>query len=102
MGADAFRTATGVHAAAVIKAQRKGDAWLADRIYSGVPAHWIGRTQLIEIGHMSGQSNVLYYLQSRGLPESDAVVKAVTELAKTSSRLLTDDEIQQAIRKAQA
>jgi 2-isopropylmalate synthase len=102
VGADAFRTATGVHAAAVIKAQRKGDAWLADRIYSGVPAHWIGRTQLIEIGHMSGQSNVLYYLQSRGLPESDAVVQAVTALAKTSSRLLTDEEILEAIRKAQA
>ena len=38
VGSDAFETGTGVHAAAVIKAFRKGDAWLADRVYSGVPA----------------------------------------------------------------
>jgi 2-isopropylmalate synthase len=37
-GGDAFRTATGVHAAAIIKAEKKGHGWLADRIYSGVPA----------------------------------------------------------------
>ena len=58
VGRDAFRTATGVHAAAIIKAEKKGDAWLADRIYSGVPAGEFGREQEIEIGHMSGESNV--------------------------------------------
>lgn len=58
VGRDAFRTATGVHAAAVVKAQKKGHNWLADRVYSGVPAAWIGRTQQIEIGPMSGNSNV--------------------------------------------
>ena len=67
VGDDAFRTATGVHAAAVIKALRKGDAGLADQVYSGVPAGWFGKRQSIEIGFMSGESNVVYWLESRGI-----------------------------------
>ncbi len=93
IGRDAFRTATGVHAAAVIKAKRKGQSWLADRVYSGVPASWIGREQEIEIGHMSGASNVMYYLKTRDLPNTQEVVEAVLAAAKESERLLTDDEI---------
>jgi 2-isopropylmalate synthase len=93
VGRDAFRTATGVHAAAVIKAQRKGADWLADRVYSGVPASWVGRAQEIEIGHMSGGSNVLHYLNARGLPTDQAVVDAVMAVAKRSERLLTEQEI---------
>ncbi len=93
VGRDAFRTATGVHAAAVIKAQKKGAEWLADRVYSGVPASWVGRTQEIEIGHMSGGSNVLHYLRTRGLPTDQAVVDAVMAVAKRSERLLTEQEI---------
>ncbi|NIP73047.1 MAG: 2-isopropylmalate synthase, partial [Gammaproteobacteria bacterium] len=80
VGRDAFRTATGVHAAAVIKAQRKGHAWLADRVYSGVPASWVGREQEIEVGHMSGASNVQYFLRARGLPTSQEVIEAVMAL----------------------
>jgi 2-isopropylmalate synthase len=98
VGRDAFRTATGVHAAAVIKAQRRGHDWLADRIYSGVPASWIGRTQQIEIGPMSGASNVVHYLKARGLPDSQPVVEAVLALAKRSDRVLTDGEIEGAAR----
>ncbi len=93
IGRDAFRTATGVHAAAVIKAQRKGDAWLADRIYSGVPASWIGREQEIEIGHMSGMSNVQHYLESRGLDSSHEIAQAVLQAAKKSARVLAEEEI---------
>ncbi len=93
VGEDAFRTATGVHAAAVIKAQRKGQAWLADRVYSGVPAGLVGRTQKIEIGHMSGASNVHHFLSSRGLPDSDEVCNAILAAAKKSQRLLTEEEV---------
>lgn len=93
IGRDAFRTATGVHASAVIKAERKGDAWLADRVYSGVPAGWIGREQVIEIGHMSGMSNVQYYLASRGLDNSHSVAQAILQAAKKSARVLTEEEI---------
>jgi 2-isopropylmalate synthase len=100
VGRDAFRTATGVHAAAVIKATRKGASWLADRVYSGVPASWIGREQEIEVGHMSGASNVLYYLQSHGLPSDPDVVQAVLAVAKTSERLLTEEEILDAVQGA--
>jgi 2-isopropylmalate synthase len=92
-GRDAFRTGTGVHAAAVIKAQAKGDSWLADRIYSGVPASWFGRRQEIEIGHQSGVSNVRYWLQSRGIEPSEPVVQAIFEAAKKTDRLLSDSEI---------
>jgi 2-isopropylmalate synthase len=98
VGQDAFRTATGVHAAAVVKAQRKGDAWLADRIYSGVPAGWIGRHQEIVIGHMSGRSNVLYYLGLRGIEATPEIVDAVLEAAKSSPSLLTEDDVLEIVR----
>jgi 2-isopropylmalate synthase len=97
IGRDAFRTATGVHAAAVIKAQRKGDAWLADRVYSGVPASWVGRSQEILIGHMSGGSNVLFYLKAHGLPDGPEVVEAVLAAAKKSERLLSHEEVLEAL-----
>ena len=93
VGRDAFRTATGVHAAAVIKAKKRGADWLADRIYSGVPASWIGREQEIVIGHMSGASNVVHYLQTRGLPAELEVVQAVLARAKKSGELLTEEEV---------
>lgn len=93
IGRDAFRTATGVHASAVIKAERKGHAWLADRVYSGVPASWIGREQEIEVGHMSGMSNVQHYLASRGLDSSHEVAQTVLQAAKKSARVLSEEEI---------
>lgn len=100
VGRDAFRTATGVHAAAVIKAQRKGEDWLADRVYSGVPASWVGRRQEIEVGHMSGGSNVVYYLKTRDLPHGPEVVESVLAVAKKSERLLTEEEILEAVHSA--
>src|ERR671924_1431340 len=83
-GRDAFRTATGVHAAAVIKSFRKGDAELADLVYSGVPAHLFGLKQSIEIGPMSGKSNVVYWLESRGLEATDERVQRIYEHAKSA------------------
>ena len=97
VGRDAFRTATGVHAAAVVKALHKGDDWLGDRVYSGVPATWIGRRQEIEVGSMSGHSNVVHYLQTHGLPHDSAAVQAVFERAKHSPRVLTAEEIEAAL-----
>jgi 2-isopropylmalate synthase len=93
VGADAFRTGTGVHAAAVIKAFRKGDRWLADRVYSGVPAEMVGRHQAIEVGPMSGESNVVHWLESRQIEATPPRVKAVFQRAKSVDRLLSDDEI---------
>lgn len=97
VGSDAFRTATGVHAAAVIKAIRKGDTALADRVYSGVPAGWFGKEQAIEIGFMSGESNVVYWLQSRQIEPEPGLVRHIFELAKTCDHILDDAEIQDAI-----
>jgi len=93
VGTDAFRTATGVHAAAIIKAEKKGDAWLADRIYSGVPAGMFGKEQEIEIGHYSGESNVIYWLRKRGYEPKPELVAAVLAAAKRGNRVLSDDEI---------
>jgi 2-isopropylmalate synthase len=93
VGRDAFRTGTGVHAAAVIKAYKKGEDWLADRVYSGVPASLIGRRQEIEVGPMSGESNVIYWLESRGITPSAERVSAVFQRAKSVDRVLTDAEI---------
>ena len=95
VGTDAFRTATGVHAAAIIKAQRKGDHWLADRIYSGVPAGEFGKAQEIEVGPMSGLSNVKHWLARHGLAADETLAKAILERAKTSKRTLTEPELLQ-------
>jgi 2-isopropylmalate synthase len=97
-GSDAFRTATGVHAAAIIKAEKKGHGWLADRIYSGVPAGLFGREQQIEIGHYSGESNVVYWLRKRGYEATRELVAAVLDHAKKSNRTLSDEEIVQVIK----
>jgi len=93
VGSDAFETGTGVHAAAVIKAFRKGDVWLADRVYSGVPAGDFGLKQRIRIGPMSGKSNVIYWLEEHGMPVGNDLVERIFTAAKSSDRLLEDDEI---------
>lgn len=97
-GRDAFRTATGVHAAAIIKAHRKGDAWLADRIYSGVPASEFGKEQEIEIGPMSGLSNVSFWLQRRGIEGDEALAKAVLGRAKEATQTLSELEVLRAVK----
>jgi isopropylmalate/homocitrate/citramalate synthase len=93
IGADAFRTATGVHAAAVMKAFRKSDRALMDAVYAAVPASLVGRQQEIDIGPVSGKSNVVFWLESRGIPVTDAVVDRIFSAAKASNRTLTDDQV---------
>jgi 2-isopropylmalate synthase len=93
VGHDAFRTATGVHAAALIKAFRKNDTELANAVYSGVPAHLFGLDQVIEIGPMSGKSNVLFWLEKHGVPADDTVVNRIFDAAKQSARVLTEAEV---------
>jgi 2-isopropylmalate synthase len=92
-GRDAFRTATGVHAAAVIKSYRKGDQRLADRVYSGVPAAECGLEQVIEIGPMSGKSNVIYWLEKRGIAADETRVNRIYERAKSAHGVLAEHEI---------
>jgi isopropylmalate/homocitrate/citramalate synthase len=94
IGSDAFRTATGVHAAAVVKAFRKGDRALMDAVYAAVPASLVGRQQEIEVGPMSGRSNVIFWLESRGLPATDEIVDRVFAAAKASNRTLTHEQVQ--------
>ena len=93
LGDDAFRTATGVHAAAVIKAFKKGDTELANTVYSGVPSHYFGLEQIIEIGPMSGKSNVVFWLERKGITPSDENVDRIFQRAKASDRCLTEEEI---------
>ena len=93
LGRDAFRTGTGVHAAAIVKARAKGDAWLADRVYSGVPAGLLGLEQKIEIGPMSGKSNIVYWIEQHGGEAAPEVVEALFERAKSADSVLADNEI---------
>ncbi len=102
VGRDAFRTATGVHAAAVVKAMKRGQDMLANLVYSGVPANWVGRAQEIEVGPMSGNSNVTHYLGARGLPVTAEIIAAVLAEAKRSDRLLTETEVLAAVKKCEA
>ncbi|HSQ65286.1 MAG TPA: LeuA family protein [Polyangiaceae bacterium] len=101
VGRDAFRTATGVHAAAIIKAMQKGDAWLADRIYSGVPAGMFGRKQEILIGFMSGASNVNYYLRERGIEPTETLTKDILAAAKALDHIMTEEEVMAVVRRVQ-
>jgi 2-isopropylmalate synthase len=100
VGADAFRTATGVHAAAVVKAFRKGDRTLMDAVYAAVPASLVGRQQEIEVGPMSGKSNVVFWLESRGLPSTDEIVDRIYAAAKASNRMLTHLQIEKILEEA--
>jgi 2-isopropylmalate synthase len=93
VGRDAFRTATGVHAAAVIKAFRKNDRELVDSVYSAVPASLVGREQEIEVGPMSGKSNVVFWLEKRGLAATEEIVDRVFAKAKRSACVLSEEEI---------
>jgi 2-isopropylmalate synthase len=98
VGEDAFKTGTGVHAAAIIKAKQKGDDWLADRIYSGVPAGMFGRHQEIEIGPMSGLSNVTFWLGQNGHATEKSLCEAILKAAKLGDRVLKRDEIEAVIK----
>jgi 2-isopropylmalate synthase len=101
VGEDAFRTATGVHAAAVIKAYKKKDIELANAVYSGVPSHHFGLEQIIDIGPMSGKSNVLFWLERRGLAVNDDVVERIYKCAKASDHTLSEAEILQCVESPQ-
>jgi 2-isopropylmalate synthase len=92
-GRDAFRTGTGVHAAAVIKALRKGNNLLADQIYSGVPASWFGRQQEIEVGPMSGNSNIIFWLQQHNMEATEKRVATIRKAAKSTNRILSEEEL---------
>jgi Isopropylmalate/homocitrate/citramalate synthases len=97
VGDDAFRTATGVHAAAVIKAFRKNDLELANTVYSGVPSHYFGMEQVIEIGPMSGKSNVIFWLERKGIAVGEETVERIYQKAKQSNRTLRDEEIMECV-----
>ncbi len=100
VGRDAFRTATGVHASAVMKAQKKGTALLDDLVYSGVPARWIGRTQEIQIGPMSGNCNVQHFLAAHGIPSTPELIQWIIGHAKRSTHVLSEEEVLEIVRLA--
>jgi len=93
VGRDAFRTAVGVHAAAIVKALRLNDRVLANAVYSSVPADLVQRDQEIEIGPMSGRSNVVYWLERRNLPTAPTLIDHILAAARTADRILTDTEL---------
>jgi 2-isopropylmalate synthase len=97
VGNDAFRTAVGIHAAAIAKGMGKGDTWLAERVYCSVPASMVGRKHTIEIGPLSGMHNVRFWLKSRGIEVPDIVAEKILVAAKQARRLLTDDEIERIV-----
>jgi len=99
-GEDAFRTATGVHASAVIKALKKNDTELANSVYSGVPAHLFGLEQTIDIGPMSGKSNVIYWLERNHIQATDEIIERIYARAKSSIQTLSEAEIRECINRS--
>ena len=53
----------------------------------------VGREQRIEIGHMSGKSNVVWWLESRGYAAAPYLVDRIFDHAKRTDHVLTDEEI---------
>jgi len=92
VGAGAFRTATGVHAAAIRKAERQA-AWLSERVYGAVPSSAVGRTQEVCIGPMSGRANVEHWLSLRGLSLDEALIQRLLLCARASDHVLEDAEV---------
>jgi 2-isopropylmalate synthase len=45
---------------------------------------------------MSGRSNVIWYLEKRGVEPTEKRIEAVLEKAKASDRLLTEQEVLEA------
>jgi len=102
VGADAFRTSTGVHAAAVVKAIEKNDQWLWDCVYCGVPSSMVGRKQGIEIGPMSGEHNVRFFLKERGIKDEPIFVEKILAAAKRSNTLLSEKDVLRMVKVIQA
>jgi isopropylmalate/homocitrate/citramalate synthase len=93
VGKDAFRTSTGVHAAAILKAESRGESELADLVYSAVPASWLERRQEIDVGPMSGGSNVRHWLLAHGYEANAARVERIFAAAKVADHTLSDEEL---------
>ena len=93
VGADSFRTATGVHAAAIVKAMEKDDHWLTNCVYCGVPANMVGRSHAIEIGPLSGESNVRYFLRVREIEENPIYIEKILAAAKRAHQLLSEADV---------
>jgi 2-isopropylmalate synthase len=98
IGDDAFKTQTGIHASALVKAKKLGDTWLEDRVYSSFPAEWVNREQRIEIGPQSGRSNVIWWLVHHQFSFNFDLVMKILKHAKKQQRILTDIEILKIIR----
>jgi 2-isopropylmalate synthase len=96
VGKNAFRTVTGIHASAVLKAKRRGDDWLADRVYSSIPAAMVGRKQEIDVGHLSGEANVRSFFEERGLAHDAMKIREVVAMAKAQRVVLTDKSLRDA------
>ncbi|MDO8754968.1 MAG: hypothetical protein Q7J80_13810, partial [Anaerolineales bacterium] len=97
VGADSFRTATGVHAAAIAKAISKNDNWLAEHVYCGVPSSMVGRVHEIEIGPLSGEHNVRFFLRKNKIEENSTYITKILEVAKRSNRLLSDEDVRRIV-----
>jgi 2-isopropylmalate synthase len=92
VGKNAFRTATGVHASAIAKAEAKSP-WLGAHVYNLLSAASIGQQAEICIGPMSGASNVQHWLTSHGISPSEPLLRAILERAKSTDHVLSDAEL---------
>ena len=96
-GRDAFRTATGVHAAAVVKAAKLGAPDIADLVYSAVPAALVGRRQEVEIGPLSGRWCCVAWLEAHNLPVEEPVIARMLAAATKANRVLSESEVKAAV-----
>ncbi|MCX7894445.1 MAG: hypothetical protein N2447_00605 [Thermoanaerobaculum sp.] len=94
VGHDAFRTATGVHASAILKAKEQGRWDLAEWVYAPFPPSAVGGLLEVEVGPYSGAANVRHWLWTHGWPLKPQLVRRILEVAKSRSQPLTDEELE--------
>ena len=99
-GAHSLATSTGTHAAAMLKASRKGADELSKLLFSPRSPISIARPVRYLVSPNTGHLATAAALQSLGLPSNDAAIERVLALARQHRRTLHQQEIVDAVASA--
>lgn len=97
IGADVFSTESGIHAAGIDNARKKG-LNVSGIIYSAVSPEVVGRETIVNIGPLGGIHSVKWVLDRMGVPSSAELTSALLMQARIQNRALTPSEIKAVVR----
>lgn len=91
LGEKVYRTASGIHAAAELKAGQLGLKGTTP--YSAVSPEWVNRETDVVVGPLSGSHNVRFVAERLGIPATNEFIARALDVAKSANRILTDQDI---------